>query len=177
MSRPHKRPARPLTILQVNVGRGATPHEIALSLANDSSIDIILLQEPYIFTDRSRRISKAHPAYESFTPSDDWTIRPRVISYVRKGAGLQIAQLRPATTRDIIFLEIQTRNSLPVVVINAYNAPLAPRAPETQSGFLKASHIIFLGPPSLRATLTFYTQDGTQLSLARPLLDNLSQTG
>lgn len=123
MSRPHKRPARPLTILQVNVGRGATPHEIALSLANDSSIDIILLQEPYIFTDRSRRISKAHPAYESFTPSDDWTIRPRVISYVRKGAGLQIAQLRPATTRDIIFLEIQTRNSLPVVVINAYNAP------------------------------------------------------
>ena len=123
MPSPYRRPARPLTILQVNVGRGATPHEIALSLANDSFIDIILIQEPYIFTDRTRRISKSHPAYESFTPLDNWITRPRVISYVRKGAGLRIAQLRPVTTRDIIFLEIQTCNSPPVVVINAYNAP------------------------------------------------------
>lgn len=118
-----RRPARPLTILQVNVGRGATPHEIALSLANDSLIDIVLIQEPYIFADRTRRISKSHPTYESFTPSDNWTARPRVISYVRKGAGLQIAQLRPAITRDVILLEIKARNSPPLVVINAYNAP------------------------------------------------------
>jgi hypothetical protein len=123
MPRPRKGPAKPLTILQANVGRGATSHEIALSLANTSLINIILIQEPYIFTDRSRKITKAHLMYESFTPLDDWTTRPRVMSYVRKGSGLQADQLRPVVTRDLIFLQIQARNSPPVTIINAYNAP------------------------------------------------------
>jgi hypothetical protein len=104
MHRTFHRPAKPLTVLQINVGRGATPHEIALSLANDSLIDIILIQEPYIFTDRKRKITKFHPMYESFTPLDNWETRPRVMSYVRKGAGLNTAQLRPCTSRDLIFL-------------------------------------------------------------------------
>jgi hypothetical protein len=124
MSRTFYRPAKPLIVLQINVGRGATPHEIALSLANDSLIDIILIQEPYIFTDRKRKITKFHPMYESFTPLDDWETRPRVMSYVRKGAGLNTAQLRPCTSRDLIFLQIQGRNTLPLNIVNAYNAPI-----------------------------------------------------
>ena len=76
MPRPRVGPAKPLTILQANVGRGATPHEIALTLANTSFVDIILIQEPYIFTDCARKISKAHPMYESFTPLDNWTTHP-----------------------------------------------------------------------------------------------------
>jgi hypothetical protein len=35
--------AKPLTILQVNIGKGATLYEIALSLANNSLYDIILI--------------------------------------------------------------------------------------------------------------------------------------
>jgi hypothetical protein len=62
---------KPLIVLQINVGRGATLHEIALSLANDSLIDIILIQEPYIFTDYKWKITKFHPMYESFTPLND----------------------------------------------------------------------------------------------------------
>ena len=61
--------------------------------------------------------------YESFNPLDDWTTRPRVMSYVRKGSGLQADQLRPVMTRDLIFLQIQARNAPPVTIINAYNAP------------------------------------------------------
>ena len=68
--------AKPLTVLQINVGRGATPHEIALSLGNDSLIDIILIQEPYIFMDCKQKITKFHPMYESFTPLNDWETRP-----------------------------------------------------------------------------------------------------
>ena len=60
--------------------------------------------------------------YESFTPLDDWTTRPRVMSYVRKGAGLQADQLRPTTTRDLIFLQLQARNAPLITIINAYNA-------------------------------------------------------
>jgi hypothetical protein len=122
-TRPGQHPAKPLTILQVNVGRGATSHEIALSLAFDSYIDIILIQEPYIFTDLQRRITKSHPSYESFTPVDNWVHRPRAISYVRKGAGLYTTQLRPCYSRDLVFLQIQARNTLPLTIINVYNAP------------------------------------------------------
>ncbi len=60
-----------LIVLQINVGRGATLHEIVLLLANDSSIDIILIQEPYVFTDRTRRITKHYPIYETFTLLDN----------------------------------------------------------------------------------------------------------
>lgn len=44
---------KPLSILQINVGRGATAHEIALALGNESLIDIILIQKPYIFIERT----------------------------------------------------------------------------------------------------------------------------
>jgi ribonuclease HI len=121
-SKPFYSPAKLLTILQANVGRGATLHKIALSLTHDSLIDIILIQEPYIFTDRKRRITKSHPVYESFTPLNDWEIRPRVTSYVCKGAGLHITQLRPCSSRDLIFLQIQTRNTAPFTIVNVYNA-------------------------------------------------------
>jgi len=70
-SKPFYCPAKPLTILQANVRRGATSYEIALSLTHDSLIDIILIQEPYIFIDRKRRITKSHPVYESFIPFDN----------------------------------------------------------------------------------------------------------
>src|SRR5436190_22219632 len=102
MPRPQVGPAKPLTILHANVGRGATPHEIALTLANTSFVDSILIQEPYIFTDCAQKISKAHPMYESFTPLDDWTTSLRVMSYIRNGPGLQADQVRPITTRDLI---------------------------------------------------------------------------
>jgi ribonuclease HI/endonuclease/exonuclease/phosphatase (EEP) superfamily protein YafD len=120
----HKRPAKPLTLLQINVGKGATPHEIALSLANDSFVDIILIQEPYIFADRKRKITKAHPLYKVFTPLDNWEERPRVMSYVRKGIGLSVRQLRPCISKDLLFLQISTCNLPPLNIVNIYNAPV-----------------------------------------------------
>ena len=142
-NRPRYSPAKPLTILQVNVGRGATSHEIALSLAFDSLIDVILIQEPYIFSDRKRRITKFHPVYESFSPLNDWETRPRVMSYVRKGAGLEAIQLSPCVSRDLLFLQIQTRNTLPLTIANVYNAPVG----ATDAGLAIVS--LLATPPSL----------------------------
>jgi hypothetical protein len=51
MPRPYKGLAKPLTILQANISKGATLYEIALILINTSLINIILIQEPYIFID------------------------------------------------------------------------------------------------------------------------------
>jgi hypothetical protein len=58
--------------MQVNVNKGSSNHEIALNLAFLNQIDILLIQEPYIFKqDLSRRITKRHPSYEAFSPMDD----------------------------------------------------------------------------------------------------------
>lgn len=114
---------KPLSILQINVGRGATAHEIALALGNESLIDIILIQEPYIFIERTRKITKFHPMYEAFSPSDDWETRPRVMSYARKGVGLNTTQLRPCSSGDLLLLQVRHRNLTPLNIINIYNAP------------------------------------------------------
>jgi hypothetical protein len=63
--------AKPLTIMQANVRKGATLHEIVLLLANSSFVNIILIQEPYIFSDHTRKILKAHFIYKSFTLLDN----------------------------------------------------------------------------------------------------------
>ncbi|CCU79231.1 reverse transcriptase, putative [Blumeria hordei DH14] len=79
----------PLRLLQINVCRGPSSHELALTFANEERFDIVLIQESYIYTDRQRQITKFNFNYECFTPTDDWSSRPRVLTYIRKGAGLQ----------------------------------------------------------------------------------------
>jgi ribonuclease HI len=120
-----------LTILQLNVGRGPAAHEIALSLAYSSDIDIILIQEPYIYTDLSRQITKRHPSYECFSPTDSWVTsgRPRVLTYVRKKRGIRASQLRPQlisqdVLSDLLLLQILSRSGQSALIINIYNAPI-----------------------------------------------------
>jgi hypothetical protein len=60
-----------LAILQLNVGRAAAAHEITLSQAYSNNMDIILVQEPYIYKDLTRKITKKHPSYEWFSPTDN----------------------------------------------------------------------------------------------------------
>jgi len=71
MPKPGNGLAKPLTIMQANVRKGATLHEITLLLVNSSFVDIVLIQELYIFSDCTRKISKAHLIYKSFTLLDD----------------------------------------------------------------------------------------------------------
>jgi ribonuclease HI len=129
MSRYPPAPSKPLTLLQINVGKGGLPHEIALSHAFSEKIDLLLVQEPYIYKDYPRRITKRHPSFECFTPIDDWTSRqPRVLTYVRKGAGLQATQIRPLipdspALPDTLFLHIASPSGAPLLVVNVYNAP------------------------------------------------------
>lgn len=125
-----RRPDEPLRVIQINVGRGAVSHEAALSLGAEDSADIILVQEPYILsTNLPRRITKRHPQYDAFTPTDDWSAaKPRVVSYVRKDAGLRCQQrFLPGSlelaARDILALEISSPSGRSVTVINVYNAP------------------------------------------------------
>jgi hypothetical protein len=119
-----------LTILQINVGRGASAHEIALFQAYFNDINIILIQEPYIFKNLARKITKKHPSYECFSPTDSWETsgRPRVLTYIRKKKGIQAFQLRPnlidqEILSDLLLLQISARSGQSALLLNLYNAP------------------------------------------------------
>ncbi|KAI1000662.1 hypothetical protein K3495_g7528, partial [Podosphaera aphanis] len=124
---------RPLRLLQVNVCKGASSHEIALEFANEEKFDIIFIKEPYIFSDRLRRITKRISSYECFAPIDSWETRPRVLTYVRKGTGLQTHQLRPLpnnspAAQDLVFLEVRAPSGTNILAVNVYNAPVGSKA-------------------------------------------------
>ena len=143
-----------LTILQINVDKGGPQHEIALSTAYDEQTDVVLIQEPYISRDFPRRITKRHPSFNCFTPIDDWTnSQPRVLTYVRKGAGLRTTQIRPDTLDqsalpDILFLQIQAPSGQSLLIVNVYNAP-----PGSIRPGLAAQAITFLPPAFLSQPL------------------------
>lgn len=129
MSYRYSKAKPPLKLLQINVGKGGTNHESALTRAFEEKIDILLIQEPYLFSDLQRRITKRHPSYECFSPTDDWSIRPRVLTYLRKGVGLQAEQLRPLSSNniasgDLLFLSLKSASLQSILITNVYNAPI-----------------------------------------------------
>ena len=112
-----------LQILQLNVGRNWEAHESALQLAFENNCHAVLIQEPWIFTDRSRRISKHHPSFHQLAPTEDWSARPRVLTYIRKHPHLK-AELAPfgPSSRDILAVQINTPQKT-AFLVNIYNAP------------------------------------------------------
>lgn len=83
----------------------------------------MLIQEPWIFTDRSRRLSKHHPSFHQLAPIEDWSERPRVLTYILKHPHLK-AELVPfgPTSRDILAVQITTPQKA-ALLVNVYNAP------------------------------------------------------
>ena len=115
---------RPIKILSYNTGRAALAHEIALNEAYFSSVDIILIQEPYIFHERHRRITKNNPSYDTFSHINDWiSTRPRVMTYVRKGSGLYPEQADSKSSGDVLHLRLNLPSGRILNVFNIYNAP------------------------------------------------------
>ena len=68
--------------------RGVTGGAEAIRMLWSEEYDIVLLQEPWTAIRNSRCLTKTHPAYDTYSPIDDWDnndTRPRVMTYVRKG--------------------------------------------------------------------------------------------
>jgi ribonuclease HI len=112
-----------LRILQANVGKSNNAHDTILNIAFERKIDILLIQEPRI-RNPTRKLTRNHPAYQCFTSWDVWTERPpRVLTYIRKGAGLHCSQLSLVTSPDLLFLKIKGKGFEEFTLINVYNAP------------------------------------------------------
>ncbi|POS82874.1 hypothetical protein EPUL_005699, partial [Erysiphe pulchra] len=112
----------PLRIMEVNVGQSFLPHNIALALANENNIDILLLQEPWIVSDLSAQRSISHRTFQSFSPLTTWHSRPRVLTYVRKSAFIKAFQVQADLFRDVIKIFITLNDTKDLSIWNVYNA-------------------------------------------------------
>ena len=82
-------------IFQANVGHGVDAHDIALNTAYEEGFEIILIQEPWVNKDITRRITRRHSRYQCHSPSEDWAFRPRVLTYHKKRAGFTAIMIVP----------------------------------------------------------------------------------
>lgn len=129
MLRNHSQPTtlklpRDFTILWANVRRGPASHNTALSLADQQKADVVCIQEPWVGT---RTMTQTHPAYYLYSPIDSWdwedaeqreAIRPKVLTYVKKSAGIITQQCRPLESKDLLWLTVNGYS-----ILNVYRQP------------------------------------------------------
>ncbi|KAI0994688.1 hypothetical protein K3495_g13493 [Podosphaera aphanis] len=130
-----------IKILSVNVTRCSATHQIALEKAFENCMDMKLIQEPYISKDISRKLTCNHPTFQCYTPVDDWSSRPRVLTYTNKNNGLLFVQDTPVSPleegkADVLALTIKLPGNTNVQVINIYNAPPGATNPGAGVSFL-----------------------------------------
>ncbi|KAL5621430.1 hypothetical protein BROUX41_006330 [Berkeleyomyces rouxiae] len=71
---------------------------------------------------RNARLTKSHPAYLTFAPSQDWTeTRPRVLTYVRRASALRPVQNDMGPSFDILSLTLHC--SPEIEIVNVYRPP------------------------------------------------------
>lgn len=164
-----------LRIFQANVGKGWEAHEAALNLAYEHDYHIVLIQEPWVFRDRARRLSKHHSAFRQFTPVENWEKRPRTLSYVRKHPSLR-AELLPYASqphRDLTTLRVSS-GGLSATFLNIYNAPPGSTDPGAGLHYLM-SHITPEGPCLLAGDLNLrhplWQTSSTPSTMAEPFLE------
>ncbi len=114
------RPFNQLLVFQHNTARCSPTQQTLLNLANQARIDIILVQEPWIF-ERNDPVS-----YSTIQLTNYFTIlpasqtRPRTATYIRKSSGVQFSNRTDLVDNpDLIILEIQEKN--PFYLLNIYN--------------------------------------------------------
>lgn len=105
--------------MSINVGRGGTTQDIALSKACDLRIDLLLVQDPWW-----PNCTKTHLYFDLYLPFGGDNIRPRVATYFRKDPNrLFSSQKYPSSTGDYFWVEVNG-----IIFLNIYKAPHDPSA-------------------------------------------------
>ncbi|KZZ98177.1 Endonuclease/exonuclease/phosphatase [Ascosphaera apis ARSEF 7405] len=98
---------------------------------------MILVQEPWIFSDLTLKRTRAHPGYRVFLPAGPWNRRPRVCTYVKDSLASYASQLQAPFSGQPDLLPVHFHTlTLDFTLWNVYNAPdsdgvVAPRAAST----------------------------------------------
>ncbi|POS81658.1 hypothetical protein EPUL_006442, partial [Erysiphe pulchra] len=101
--------------MSINVGRGSSTHEIALARACELQLDVLLIQEPW-WSGRT----KSHPFFDRHIPYGGANVRPRAVTYTRKGSKeiSTVQHFLPSLTGDYCWIEVNG-----VTFLNVYKAP------------------------------------------------------
>ena len=107
------------------MGKISPCHIALLEIAFTQAIDVICIQEPYT---RAHSRTSTHPEYKHYAPVDAWgdpeTLeieRPRVMTYIRKGARLQVQQRVSLHNRDLLWLNVDGYS-----ILNVHRQPQMP---------------------------------------------------
>ena len=115
-------------------------HTTILHTAATEKMDVVCIQEPWTYPGSK---TQSHPGYDCYAPIDSWDSedpdqreaeRPRVMTYVRKGAGLKTQQRRPIHSRDMLWLDVNG-----YAILNVYQQPLQPEV---------IDYVTYLSPPT-----------------------------
>ena len=117
---------RDLQVCWANVAKNTSCHITILHVAFTEKMDVICVQEPASYPGTK---TQNHPGYDCYAPVDSWDStdpeqreaeRPRVMTYIRKGAGLRTQQRRPIHCRDLLWTDVNG-----YAILNAYRQPLS----------------------------------------------------
>jgi hypothetical protein len=114
----------PLRIIQANTNRGIQATESLLEYAVQNKIDILLVQELWIFRDKDTGYKDCrsinHPSFTALLPPHDDQTRPRTLVYTSRLLRLQINPIR-LENPDCQSLEIRDSEGARIQVIKVYN--------------------------------------------------------
>jgi hypothetical protein len=114
----------PLRIVQANTNRGIQATESLLEYAVQKKVDILLIQEPWIFRDRETGYKDCrsinHPSFTALLPPHDDETRPRTLVYTSRLLQLQINPIR-LDDPDCQSLEVRDSKGARIQVVNLYN--------------------------------------------------------
>ena len=113
-----------LRIIQANTNRGIQATESVLEYAVQQKVDLILIQEPWIFRDKETGYrdcrSINHPSFTALLPPHGNNIRPRTLVYTSRLLQLQINPTRLLDS-DCQSLEVRDSNGSRIQIVNLYN--------------------------------------------------------
>jgi hypothetical protein len=117
---------KPIRILQINLNRSAPATESTFETALELNIDIIAVQEPWVFpaanNDYTNTRSIIHQGFTQVLPNHG-LLRPRTLCYISKnlapGISTSLASTSPRDP-DCLIIDIQNRGTK-IQLINIYN--------------------------------------------------------
>jgi hypothetical protein len=114
----------PLRLVQANTNRGIQATESLLEYAVQKRVDILLIQEPWIFRDKETGYKDCrsinHPSFTALLPPHDDETRPRTLVYTSRLLQLQINPVR-LDDPDCQTLEVRDSKGARIQVVNLYN--------------------------------------------------------
>lgn len=114
-----------MRVAWANVGRGNQSHDLVLNLCLHVGIDVCCIQEPWT---GCGTLTVRPIGWQMISPVISWDSqdtleeeRPRVLTYIRVGAGLHASIIHPRISRDLLWVNVNGYS-----ILNFYRQPQAP---------------------------------------------------